>query len=65
MFREWDRHGRLRRGYPRYFVAGRRVTRQQYEQARRTDPSLPPFDERENAPFRQLPDILQKPHGKA
>lgn len=56
--RQWNSAGRLRRGYPRYFVAGARVTRRQYERARRTDPTLPPFVAADNAPTRPLPKAL-------
>lgn len=60
IFREWNEAGRLRRGYPRYFVAGQRVSKQHYDRARRTDPSLPPLIASENAPRRQLPEVLRK-----
>jgi antitoxin component YwqK of YwqJK toxin-antitoxin module len=54
VFRRWNQHGRLRRGYPQYFVAGQRMTKRQYLRAQASDPSLPPFDERENLPNRVL-----------
>ena len=50
--REWNEHGRLRRGFPQYYVAGKRVTKRQYLAACRRDPSLPPFDARDNQPQR-------------
>lgn len=59
IFREWNERGRLRRGYPRYVVAGQQVDRRRYERARRGDPSLPPPLASENAPQRPLPDFLQ------
>ncbi|KAB8140352.1 hypothetical protein F8S13_24285 [Chloroflexia bacterium SDU3-3] len=61
IFREWSARGRLRRGYPRYFVAGQQVDRRRYERARRVDPSLPPPLANENAPLRPLPAMPQLP----
>ncbi len=55
IFRDWNIRGRLRRGYPQYFVDGKRVTRRQYLRAAASDPSLPPFRSEENQPFRKLP----------
>lgn len=55
IFRRWNERGALRRGYPRYFVAGRQVARRKYERARRDDPTLPPFTLADNAPGRRLP----------
>lgn len=58
IFRQWNHQGRLRRGFPRYFVGGKRVTKRQYERARRADPALPPVVPEENLPNRQLPAAL-------
>lgn len=55
IFREWNVHGRLRRGYPRYFVQGKRVTKRQYERTCRQDTTLPRFDALDNMPRRPLP----------
>src|SRR6266542_4476725 len=41
VFRVWNPRGRLRRGYPQYFVIGRRVTKQAYLRAELVDSSLP------------------------
>jgi antitoxin component YwqK of YwqJK toxin-antitoxin module len=57
IFRAWNASGRLRRGYPRYFVAGRRVRKAAYERARRGDPGLPPFRAEENRPERTPPTL--------
>lgn len=59
IFREWNQAGRLRRGYPQYFVAGQRVSKRQYERACRQDPTLPPFKAEENSPTRELPEKVQ------
>src|SRR5436305_3461473 len=53
--REWNADGRLRRGYPRYWVDGERVTRRQYLKAAAHDSSLPPFRPEENQPHRTSP----------
>ncbi len=53
--RSWNWGGRLRRGYPRYWVHDRRVTKRQYLRARAKDPTLPPFREKDNRPQRKFP----------
>jgi antitoxin component YwqK of YwqJK toxin-antitoxin module len=60
IFRQWNQAGRLRRGYPRYFVAGERVSKRHYERACRHDSTLPPFRIEENSPARQLPEEVQQ-----
>lgn len=50
----------LRRGYSRYFVVGHRVTKQQYERARCTDSTVPPFVASENTLLRPLLEALRK-----
>jgi hypothetical protein len=58
--RRWNQAGRLRRGYPQYFVAGRRVSKRAYERSAHLDPTLPPFRREENLPARRLPDNEQQ-----
>lgn len=53
--REWNSQDRLRRGYPRYWVAGERVTKRQYLKTAARDPTLPPFRPEENNPRRTFP----------
>jgi hypothetical protein len=53
--REWNVEGHLRRGYPRYWVSNKQVTRSQYLRARAKDPTLPPFREKDNRPQRSFP----------
>jgi len=55
VWREWNRRGRLRRGFPRYYVADRRVTKRQYLRASLGDPSLPLYRAEDNEPVRVLP----------
>ena len=53
--RQWNDAGRVKRGYPRYFVRGERVTKRQYLRAAAEDPTLPPFRPADNRPERPLP----------
>lgn len=58
--REWNLSGRLHRGFPAYFIDGKRVTKRQYLRASQADPSLPPFRPKDNRPARQFsPEIAQ------
>jgi len=44
IFRQWSGGtGTLKRGFPRYFIDGTRVTKRRYLRAAASDPSLPPF----------------------
>jgi antitoxin component YwqK of YwqJK toxin-antitoxin module len=53
--REWNFEDGLRRGYPRYYVHGERVTKRQYVKACTTDTTLPPFRLEDNSPQRVFP----------
>ena len=53
--RDWNHAGRLRRGYPKYFINGQQVTKRQYLRATSQDASLPPFRAEDNHPQRQFP----------
>ncbi|MGD0732481.1 MAG: hypothetical protein ABR956_14565 [Terracidiphilus sp.] len=56
--RSWNNEGRLRRGYPRYWVQNVQVTKGQYIRACSQDPNLPPFRERDNLPTRRFPSEI-------
>ncbi|MFO0876264.1 MAG: hypothetical protein U0840_02735 [Gemmataceae bacterium] len=58
--REWNHRGRLRRGFPRYFLWGTRVNKRQYLGAVADDPTLPPFRPEDNAPQRVFPEEIRK-----
>jgi len=58
--REWNEHGRLHRGFPRYFVNGNRIDKRQYLRAVVADPSLPRFRSEENSPSRVFPAEIGK-----
>jgi hypothetical protein len=53
--RSWNRQGRLRRGYPRYWINNVRMTKREYLRACVSDPTLPPFREKDNRPQRTFP----------
>jgi antitoxin component YwqK of YwqJK toxin-antitoxin module len=53
--RQWNSAGRLKRGFPRYWVKGRRVTRHEYLRLSARDESLPRFREGDNSPRRKFP----------
>jgi hypothetical protein len=58
--RSWNHEGRLKRGYPKYFVAAHQVTRRQYIRAAASDPSLPPFRKADNRPQRVFPLVIRR-----
>jgi antitoxin component YwqK of YwqJK toxin-antitoxin module len=58
--RDWNLKGRLRRGFPRYWVRGRQVTKRQYLRAAARDATLPPFRSEDNDPQRTFPPEIAK-----
>jgi antitoxin component YwqK of YwqJK toxin-antitoxin module len=61
--RDWNSRGRLRRGFPRYWVNGARVVKRQCLRACVKDSSLPRFRKSDNRPERKFPPeiVLCKP----
>ena len=55
IWREWNTDGKLRRGFPQYWVNDGRVTKRQYLKASEMDGTLPPYRPEENRPIRKLP----------
>jgi hypothetical protein len=54
--RLWNEHGRLRRGYPKYWIRNERTTKRQYRRVHANDdPTLPPFREEDHRPQRKFP----------
>jgi hypothetical protein len=53
--RHWNSQGRLKRGYPRYWVNDKRVTRREYLRASAENPNLPRFRESDDRPRRKFP----------
>lgn len=58
--REWTAEGRLRRGFPRYWIHGVRVPRLRYLRESENDPTLPRYRETEDAPQRRFPIEIRK-----
>ena len=58
--RMWNAKNSLRRGYPKYWVEGRKVRRGDYLKAAEQDESLPRYIERENRPQREFPADIEK-----
>ena|SRR5258708_35981028 len=58
--RAWNRQGRVRRGYPRYWVHGERVNKAKYLKASERDPNLPPFRKEDNEPARTFPPEIRQ-----
>lgn len=58
--RSWNSRGRLRRGYPRYWVRSVRVTKRKYLSECAQDSTLPIYREKDNLPARKFPDEVAK-----
>lgn len=58
--RLWNAQGRLRRGYPRYYLHGERMNKRRHERACASDASLPKFREADNEPKRKFPPEVAK-----
>jgi hypothetical protein len=58
--REWNGQGRLRRGYPQYFIKGVKVTKRKYMRAAETDSSLPVYSAADDSPRRTPPSFELK-----
>ena len=52
ILRQWNHKGRLRRGFPKYFVNGQCVIKRHYLAHAKRDTRLPPFQVEDNQPFR-------------
>ena len=53
--RMWSEKGKLKRGYPKYWVKGQTVNKRLYLRAAENDKTLPEFLDNENRPHRQFP----------
>jgi len=58
--REWNFDGKLRRGFPKYWINDRAVSKRQYIAAARKDPTLPPFRVKDNSPKRKFPPEIRQ-----
>jgi antitoxin component YwqK of YwqJK toxin-antitoxin module len=57
--REWNHEGKLRRGFPQYWVDNIRVTKRQYLRVCARDPNLPRYRAIDNFPERTFPLEVQ------
>lgn len=58
--RRWNIQGRLRRGFPKYWLHNKQVTRRIYVKACSNDPALPLFRNADNLPARIFPAEIRK-----
>ena len=58
--RQWNFANKLRRGFPRYWIKGNRVTKRKYLRAAKNDLSLPPFRLQDNSPRRRFPSTIEQ-----
>ena len=58
--RAWNSEGRLRRGYPKYWMHNKQVIKRDYLKACETDKTLPPYRKEDDAPTRIFPKRVQK-----
>ena len=56
--RSWNIEGCLKRGYPRYWVKGKQVSKRKYLRECAKDGDLPPFHESDNQPRRKFPSAV-------
>lgn len=59
--RQWNSKGKLDKGFPKYFLSDKQVSRSQYLKAAVQDPSLPPYQAEDNKSKRIFPSEIQ-PH---
>ena len=58
--RQWNFANKLRRGFPRYWIKGDRVTKRKYLRATKQDLTLPPFRLKDNSPRRRFPVAIEQ-----
>jgi antitoxin component YwqK of YwqJK toxin-antitoxin module len=55
VWRRWNKSGRMRRGFPQFYVNDKRVTKRHYQDACTNDDDLPTCRPEEDEPYRALP----------
>lgn len=58
--RIWNSKGKLRRGYPAFYVLDRAVSKQKYTKLSAIDETLPRYTEEDNRPHRKFPDGIMR-----
>lgn len=53
--RKWNQEGRLRRGYPKYWIQGEAVSKRAYLTFAQQDKTLPEYREEDDGPQRKFP----------
>lgn len=61
IYRCWKNSRTLDKGYPKFFIENKQVTKAQYLKACQNDPTLPKYKSAEDRAFRKFPESL-KPH---
>jgi antitoxin component YwqK of YwqJK toxin-antitoxin module len=56
VFRQWT-SGKLKRGYPKFYLSGKKVTKRAYIAASNHDATLPPYLDKENSPRRKPVEV--------
>lgn len=57
--RMWNEKNSLKRGYPKYWIQGQKVSKRVYLNAAKQDTSLPPYRENDNRPQRKFPNEIE------
>lgn len=57
--RDWNVKGGMRRGFPKFWMNGKQMTRGEYLKAQGRDKSLPKYSARDNASKRRLPNAYR------
>jgi hypothetical protein len=57
--RRWNVKGGMSRGFPRFWMNGKQMTRGEYLKAQRGDKTLPKYSIRDNASKRRLPNVYR------
>ena len=58
--REWNSKGRVKRGFPQYWIHNVQVDKRRYMRAVLKDPTLPPFRAEDCEPWREFPPEVAK-----
>jgi antitoxin component YwqK of YwqJK toxin-antitoxin module len=58
--RMWNKKGRLKRGYPKYWIQNQKVSKRAYMEAAERDKTLPKYWEIDNRPQRRFPAEIER-----
>ena len=57
--RMWNKEGKLKRGYPKYWIRGQSVDKRAYSRAATKDKTLPVYREKDDRPQRKFPEEIE------